>query len=62
CGRTSLEAGDGPLSAGECIESEGGSRYFGWLPLVRWKSRLMITEDGATYSGPDGIEVRKAWI
>eukprot|EP00752_Nemacystus_decipiens_P004118 g3767.t1 len=57
CRGSSLRAGDPPLTPGECIESENGSRYFGFLPGSVWKSRLTVTEDGAMYSGPDGVEV-----
>lgn len=44
--------------AGECIESEKGSRYFGGLLGQTWKARLTVEEQGATYSGADGIQVR----
>ncbi|CAM9901157.1 unnamed protein product [Ectocarpus sp. 12 AP-2014] len=57
CGRTSLASGEGPMAVGECIESEGGSRYLGWVPGVSWKARLTVTTDGAVYSGTDGKEV-----
>ncbi|CAM9280793.1 unnamed protein product, partial [Ectocarpus sp. 8 AP-2014] len=57
CGRTSLASGEGPMAVGECIESEGGSRYLGWVPGVSWKARLTVTTDGAVYSGTDGQEV-----
>ncbi|CAN0111127.1 unnamed protein product [Ectocarpus sp. 6 AP-2014] len=57
CGRTSLASGEGPMAVGECVESEGGSRYLGWVPGVSWKARLTVTDDGAVYSGTDGKEV-----
>ncbi|CAN0091678.1 unnamed protein product, partial [Pylaiella littoralis] len=36
CGRSSLWSGGQPLVAGECIESEKGSRYFGGLLGQTW--------------------------
>ncbi|CAM9302113.1 unnamed protein product [Ectocarpus sp. 4 AP-2014] len=57
CGRTSLASGEGPMAVGECIESEGGSRYLGWVPGVSWKARFTVTTNGAVYSGTDGKEV-----
>eukprot|EP00752_Nemacystus_decipiens_P015137 g13485.t1 len=57
CGRSSLRAGDAPLLSGECIESEKGSRFWGFIPGIQRKSRFTVTEGGGTYSGPGGIEV-----
>ncbi|CAM9987878.1 unnamed protein product, partial [Ectocarpus fasciculatus] len=57
CGRASLASGEGPVTVGQCLESEGGSRYLGWVPGMKWKARLTVTGDGAQYSGSDGQEV-----
>lgn len=48
-----------PLTPGQCIEWDGGSRGFmRLLPGVKTKSRLTVTHGGGIYLGPDGVEVR----
>ena len=44
------------------MESDGGSRWFGWVAGIGWKSRLHASEDGGTYIGPDGIKVTPWYI
>ena len=39
------------------MESDGGSRWFGWVTGIAWKSRVSVSEDGGTYLGPDGSKV-----
>ena len=58
CGRKTVLFEDGPLKPGECMESDGGSRWFGWMAGMGWKSRLHVSEDGGTYMGPNGTKVR----
>lgn len=39
------------------MQSDGGSRWFGWAVGMVWKSRLSASKDGGEYMGPDGSKV-----